>query len=38
VVAGENPGSKATKAAQLGIPILDETQLRLLLADPGPNS
>lgn len=37
VVAGENPGSKAVKATQLGIPILDETQLRLLLADPGPN-
>lgn len=36
VIAGENPGGKATKAAQLGIPILDETQLRLLLADPGP--
>ncbi|MBK1649010.1 NAD-dependent DNA ligase LigA [Rhabdochromatium marinum] len=35
VIVGDNPGSKAAKAAQLGIPILDETQLRVLLADPG---
>ena len=37
VVVGENPGSKATKAEELGLPILDETQFRRLLdtGDPG---
>lgn len=33
VIAGDNPGSKRDKADELGIPVLDETQLRLLLAD-----
>ena len=32
VVVGENPGSKATKAAELGITILDEWALTKLLA------
>ncbi|MBK5967807.1 MULTISPECIES: NAD-dependent DNA ligase LigA [Thiorhodovibrio] len=36
VILGANPGSKQAKAAKLGIPLLDETQLRLLLKDPGP--
>ncbi|QRV02993.1 DNA ligase (NAD(+)) LigA [Arcanobacterium phocisimile] len=31
VVAGENAGSKATKAEELGIPILDEEQFQQLL-------
>ena len=31
VVAGENAGSKATKAADLGIPIIDEAQFEELL-------
>ena len=31
VVAGDNAGSKATKAADLGIPILDEEQFAALL-------
>lgn len=31
VVVGANPGSKATKAEQLGVPILDEAQFRQLL-------
>ena len=33
VVVGENAGSKATKAAELGIPMLDEDGFRALLAD-----
>ena len=32
VVAGENPGSKADKAAELGLRILDEAGFRALLA------
>ncbi|RBP99962.1 NAD-dependent DNA ligase LigA [Bifidobacterium xylocopae] len=31
VVAGANPGSKATKAEELGVPILDEDQFKRLL-------
>ena len=34
VVAGEAAGSKAAKAAALGVPILDEAGLRELLATP----
>ncbi|MFD2455920.1 NAD-dependent DNA ligase LigA [Corynebacterium mendelii] len=37
VVAGTNAGSKATKAEQLGVPILDENQFVLLL-DKGPGA
>ncbi len=36
VVAGESPGSKADKAVELGIPILDEAGLQTLLTD-GPD-
>lgn len=32
VVVGANPGSKATKAEELGIPIIDEQQFDTLLA------
>ncbi|MEU6560477.1 NAD-dependent DNA ligase LigA [Nocardia nova] len=36
VVIGEAPGSKAAKAEELGVPILDEDGFRLLLAEgPG---
>ncbi|MFE3291195.1 NAD-dependent DNA ligase LigA [Rhodococcus sp. NPDC059234] len=37
VVVGEAPGSKADKAEQLGVPILDEDGFRALLAD-GPEA
>jgi len=33
VVVGENPGSKYTRAIELGIPVLDEDQLLSLLRD-----
>ena len=36
VVVGQAPGSKATKAAELGVPILDEAQFVQLLAN-GPD-
>ncbi len=37
VVVGENAGSKAEKAEQLGVPVLDEEGFRKLLAD-GPKT
>jgi len=37
VVAGENAGSKYDKAAELGVPILDEAAFRTLLAE-GPDA
>jgi DNA ligase (NAD+) len=37
VVAGESPGSKYDKAAQLKVPILDEDGFKVLLAD-GPDA
>ena len=37
VVAGENAGSKYDKAAELGVPILDEAAFRVLL-DRGPDA
>ncbi|MFC8527037.1 NAD-dependent DNA ligase LigA [Nocardia sp. NPDC057227] len=37
VVVGEAPGSKAAKAEELGVPILDEDGFRTLLAD-GPDA
>jgi DNA ligase (NAD+) len=36
VVVGDNPGSKADKAEQLGVPVLDEDAFRRLLED-GPD-
>ncbi len=36
VVAGENGGSKLAKAAELGIPVLDEDGFRRLLANEAP--
>jgi DNA ligase (NAD+) len=35
VVAGENAGSKLTKAQELGVPVIDEAALRDLLAGAG---
>ena len=35
VVVGDSPGSKADKAEQLGVPILDEAAFKLLL-ESGP--
>lgn len=32
LLLGENPGSKYTKARELGIPIIDEAQLRAMIA------
>ena len=32
VVVGDSPGSKATKAAELGVPVLNEAQFKELLA------
>lgn len=37
VVVGENPGSKADKAEQLGVPILDEAAFERLLATGSPD-
>jgi len=37
VVVGENPGSKAAKAEELGVPVLDEAQFQALL-DGGPDA
>jgi DNA ligase (NAD+) len=37
VVVGENAGSKAEKAEQLGVPVLDEERFRMLL-DSGPDA
>ncbi|HEX4722617.1 MAG TPA: NAD-dependent DNA ligase LigA [Pseudonocardiaceae bacterium] len=37
VVIGESPGSKAEKAVQLKVPVLDENGFRVLLAD-GPDA
>ena len=37
VVVGDNAGSKADKAEQLGVPVLDEAGFERLLAE-GPGS
>jgi DNA ligase (NAD+) len=37
VVVGESPGSKADKAEQLGVPVLDEAGFKVLL-DDGPDA
>lgn len=36
LVAGENPGSKLSKAERLGIPVLDETDLLILVGEEEP--
>jgi DNA ligase (NAD+) len=36
VVVGDNPGSKAETATQLGVPVLDEAQFTVLL-EQGPD-
>ena len=36
VVVGENAGSKADKAEQLGVPVLDEAGFKQLLDDGPP--
>jgi DNA ligase (NAD+) len=38
VVAGESAGSKADKAEQLGVPILDEDGFKALLEDGPPQA
>jgi DNA ligase (NAD+) len=37
VVVGDNPGSKAEKAASLKVPVLDEAGFEVLLSD-GPEA
>ncbi len=37
VVVGDNPGTKADKAADLGVPVIDEDGFRILL-DQGPDA
>jgi DNA ligase (NAD+) len=37
-VVGENAGTKAEKAEQLGVPLLDEDGFRTLLAEGPTNS
>lgn len=37
VVVGDNPGSKADKATELGVPVLEEDEFGVLLAD-GPDA
>ena len=37
VVVGENAGSKADKAEELGVPVLDEAGFRRLLEDGAPD-
>ena len=36
VVVGENAGTKADKAEQLGVPVLDEAGFKQLLAEGPP--
>jgi DNA ligase (NAD+) len=37
VVVGADPGAKADKARELGVPILDETAFRRLLVSGDPS-